>query len=174
MNRAFLLSSVIVAAASEVAAAAYVLGHLGPAFIRKWLLWEEVLAAILMFAPYAAASVAALAAGVALAMRRLRVRRARWLSQGPWISAGILVAGSMVLLGPVGGFHHMFRFGVLGYMILDCDSPEGKLPIRFGRCEIRGSAVLLIVTVAAWLCSALLLSWLLRRRAARSAEPERW
>jgi hypothetical protein len=122
-----------------------------------------------MLMPFAAAAVTALLAGVAFVMRRSRIRRLLWLSQGPWLSAGLLLIGSMLLLGPLGGFHHMFRFGVLGYMIVDCDSPPEDLPIPFGRCGARGSTFLLIVTMALWVALVLLSRLILRRQSARGA-----
>lgn len=159
MNWALLLSSAVLAMASGAVAAVYALGIAGPG-----LIWEEAIPVALMLVPYAAVPLTVLVAVVAFVMRRLHVRQARWLSQGPWISAGVLVVGSMLLLGPVGGFHHMIRFGVLGYMIVDCESPPGNMAIPFGHCGIRGSAVLLAVTIALWLAAVLML---LRRRASR-------
>jgi hypothetical protein len=165
----FLLSSMVVAMASGTMAAVYVLRTLGHGPFGEGPLWEEMIAVALMPAPYVATAVGLLVAGVALVMRRLRIRRARWLSRGPWISAALAVVGSLLLFGPVGGFHHMIRFVVLGYAIVDCDSPPEDLPVPFGRCGIRSSAVLLVVTIAVWISLVLLLNLLLRLRALRRA-----
>ena len=116
---------------------------------------------------YFAAALAVLFALTGWILRRLRVQRARWLSQGPWVTAGLLVILTMLLFGPVGGFHHMFRFGILGYMVVDCDSPPEDLPIPFGRCEIRGSWLLLTLTIGVWLVLALASRVLLRRQSSR-------
>lgn len=162
MIRPFLLSSFVLAAASAGLTAVC-----WPGIAPRGLLWEEEIPALLMRMPFAVVAVAALLASVAFVMRRLRARRALWLSQGRWLSAGALLLGSMLLLGPSGGFHHMFRFGVLGYMIVDCDSPPEELPIPLGRCGIRGSVFLLVVTLALWVALVLLSLWWQSARAHR-------
>lgn len=163
-TRDLLLSSVVLAALSGPIVAVYALGAM-----NLGLMWEEVTAIALLPAPYTVAAIAGPIASIALVMRRLRTRRARWLSHGPWISAALLVAGSLLLLGPVGGFHHVIKFGALGYMIIDCESPPEDWMIPFGRCGIRGSEVLLVVTIAAWLSWLLLLNLIARKSSTRSA-----
>lgn len=163
--RSLLLSCLALAAVSAGVAAAGISGGLW-----ELLLWEERIPAVLMRMLPSAVGVSAVVAGVAFAMRRLRARRARWLSHGPWISAGLVLVTSLVLLGPIGGFHHMFRFGVLGYMIVDCDSPPEDLPVPFGRCGIRGSVLLLVLTTVVWLALVLGVTLLLRRQSALRAD----
>jgi hypothetical protein len=86
MMRNLLLSSIAIAAASAVIAAAGVPGAAGRGFM-----WEEMIPTALMLMPFAAVAVAALVAGVAFAMRWRRIQRAQWLSRGPWLSAGLLL-----------------------------------------------------------------------------------
>ncbi len=63
----------------------------------------------------------------------------------------------------------MFRFGILDYMVTDCDSAPQELPIPFGQCGIRGSLVLLALTIVAWLVVVLASTLLLRRLSSRKA-----
>jgi hypothetical protein len=42
---------------------------------------------------------------------------------------------------PIGGFHHMFRCGLLGWAILDWENPE---------FEMRWSASILAMSVSVW------------------------
>ena len=166
INRAFLLSTVVVTLSSGLVAAAYTLATF-PYWLMRDLMWEEQVASGMCVMPQAAAGLGVLFAGVAYVMRRRGVQSARWLSQGPWISATLLLIGTLLLLAPVSGFHHMYQFGLLGYMILDCDSPPEGLPISFGNCGLRGSGLELALTLVLWLAFVLSLAFFLRRRSAQ-------
>ena len=54
-------------------------------------------------------------------------------------------------LGPVGGFHHMVRFGLLGWGILDGED---------GTTVLRWSAPVLVASAAAWMCGLGAVAWL--------------
>lgn len=56
------------------------------------------------------------------------------------IATGLL-AWSWLWFLPVGGFHDMFRCGVLGWAILDNENAE---------LEVRWSAVLLPISIVVW------------------------
>lgn len=115
-----------------------------------YAVFEERAAFMLLASPYAGVVVGPILAGTAFAVRRIRGSAAGALATAPWLAATLLFLCMIVLLGPVAGFHHMFRFGLLGYGILDCESQSD-----LGHCETRGSLMLLLVSAAAWLCVAL-------------------
>ncbi len=120
--------------------------------------WEELLPYGLSLMPRLALIVGVILAVIAW----VRAKPARW----PWLSATLLVFLTLILFGPISGFHHMFNCGILAYMTVDCDSPPEDLPIPFGDCGIRGSALLLVITIAVWLSLVVMLTYFFRRRAA--------
>lgn len=168
MLRGVQLPALVVALGAGLLSAAGTVGLLAQGMPRsRW--WEEWLPMGLMLLPYAAGLAGVFLAAAALVLRRKGTRRLNWLSQGPWIHAAILVTGTALLLGPVGAFHHMFRFGLLGYMVVDCESEPQDLPIPFGRCGIRASALGLVVSLAVWVIFLGAMARLRRLRSARGA-----
>lgn len=158
MKSTTLQSTALVAISSGLVAAAYALFH-GVGFG----LLEEEAGVVLMLVPYAAVLVGLVFAALAFAARRLHPSRSDWLRDGSWLVATLLVVGTLVLFGPIGGFHHMFRLGVLGYAVLDCESP-GRGAIPLGSCGVRGSPILLAASIAIWGVFVLVTTRLLARR----------
>lgn len=64
---------------------------------------------------------------------------------------GLLLV-TLLLFGPLGAFHHMIRFGALGYMVLDADS-DGPFIGHVGDYGVRLSVAALVVTALLWLAA---------------------
>ena len=67
---------------------------------------------------------------------------------------GTLYAGAIIFLtwlffGPVAGFHHMIRCGVLCPVFLDGETPEGGLPM-WGEFEVRFSLIRFVISAGLW------------------------
>jgi len=71
------------------------------------------------------------------------------------IIVGVMVVPSVLLFGPMGGFHHHYGFGLLRYMILNGEDPDPRYPSLFG-CEIWFSPVMFTVTLVIWIIVLLL------------------
>lgn len=66
-----------------------------------------------------------------------------------------LVVWTWTWFFPVGGFHHMFRCGVLGWAVLDGENEA---------LELRWSGTILAVSLACWLAGVVAVIWARRYR----------
>jgi hypothetical protein len=68
------------------------------------------------------------------------------------IAFAVLLA-TLLLFGPVSGFHHMYQCGVFGYMFLNGEDPDPSQWMLYG-FEVTIHPVPLIVSLAVWLSVA--------------------
>ena len=85
------------------------------------------------------------------------MKRNRW--RRLIIAAALMAIPTWLLFGPLGGFHHMIRFGLFGYMILD---GEGLYPSVIGGYGVRFSLAAFGVSVLVWLVALAAVWWLVR------------
>ncbi len=80
------------------------------------------------------------------------------------VVGAVMAIPTWLLFGPIGGFHHMIRFGLFGYMVLD---GEGLYPSVIGDYGVRFSLAAFGVSLLAWLTALAAVWWLVRAIAPR-------